>query len=159
MKMKTTLALLWLSLLFLTTNLSVNAQPVNTSLTLAVLSPPTEKECTIEATLKDENGNPLSNMDISFTECGQIFFGTNKTDSNGVASLKLTLTERDHLIYAVFDGTTNYAPSRSEDVFIPARANTPDYIPYIVGIPAVTIIGIVGYIVFRRRKSWRNMVS
>ena len=66
-------------------------------------SPPTDKECTIEATLKDENGNPLSNMNIDFTECGQRLFGTNKTDSNGVASLKLTLTEQDFLIKATND--------------------------------------------------------
>jgi hypothetical protein len=52
----------------------------------------------------------------------------------------------------VFSGTTNYAQSSSEDVYI---ANVfIDYTPYIVvcGILAVAIIGVVGYIGFRRRK-------
>ena len=169
MKMKTTLALLWLSLLFLTTNLSVNAQPVNTSLTLAVLSPPTEKECTIAATLEDENGNPLQNMDIDFYICGTDKIGSNKTDSAGVASLKLTdnppyvyyprldpfetkVTET-WKINAVFSGTTSHAQSSSEDVYI-AFVLT-NYTPYLVvgGIIALVIIAAAGYIIFRRRKN------
>ena len=68
----------------------VNAQLTNTSLTIAVSSPPQERECTIEATLKDENGTPLENMDIRFWVCDTSIIGTNKTDSAGVASLKLT---------------------------------------------------------------------
>jgi len=67
-----------------------SAQPIHTSLTIAVPSPPTDKECTIEATLKDENGNPLQNIDIDFYFCGTDKIGTNKTDSDGVASLKLS---------------------------------------------------------------------
>ena len=146
----------------------VNAQPVHTSLTLAVLSPPTEKECTIAATLKDENGNPLSNMDIDFYFCGTDRIGTNKTDLDGVASLKLsddlplfryprlglfeTKITATWKINAVFKGTTNYAQSSSEDAYIAFVLI--DYTPYMVGggLIALAIIGVVGYIVFRRRK-------
>ena len=150
----------------------VNAQPVHTSLTLAVLSPPTEKECTIAATLKDENGNPLQNMDIRFLVCGTSLIGTNKTDSNGVASLKLsddlplfnyprfypsfnpfeTKKTETWKINSVFKGTTNYAQSSSENVYIAFVLI--DYTPYMVGggIAALAIIGVAGYIVFRRRK-------
>lgn len=151
----------------------VNAQPVHTSLTLAVLSPPTEKECTIAATLKDENGNPLPNMDIDFYFCGTDKIGTNKTDSAGVASLKLTdnppysyyprldpfETKKTETwkINAVFSGTTNYAPSGSEYVYIAFVFI--DYTPYMVGggLIAVAIIGVVGYIVFRRKKKTITM--
>jgi hypothetical protein len=150
----------------------VNAQPTPTSLTLAFLSPPTEKECTIAATLKDENGNPLQNMDIDFWVFGSWWANveTNETDSNGVASLKLsdnrpygyyprlnpsqTKITETWKIYAEFKGTTttNYAPSRSEDVYIAFVLI--DYTPYMIGggLIAVAIIGVVGYIVFRRRK-------
>ena len=51
-----------------------------TSLTIAVPSNPPWKECTIAATLKDENGNPLPNMDIRFLYCGTSLIGTDKTE-------------------------------------------------------------------------------
>ena len=61
-----------------------NAQPTQTSLILAIPSPPLGtpfwSECTIEATLKDENGNPLPNMDIRFLYCGTSLIGTDKTE-------------------------------------------------------------------------------
>ncbi len=111
-----------------------NAQPINTSLRIAVSSPPTEKECTLEAPLKDENGVPMQNMDIGFWVCDTSLNGTNKTDSAGVVSLKLkdnaplfyyprlSLFEakktETYKISAAFDGTTTYAQSSSEDVYV-----------------------------------------
>jgi len=145
-----------------------NAQHTHTSLTLAVPSQPTEKECIIAATLKDENGNPLPNMNIDFYFCGMDKIGTNQTDSNGTASLKLsddlpffdyprlnpfeTKITETWKIAANFSGTTNYAPSGSEYAYIAFVFI--DYTPYMVGsgLLAVAIIGVVGYIVFRRRK-------
>jgi len=52
---------------------------------------------------------------------------------------------------AMFRETTNYAPSSSENVDIIIM----DYTPYLVGggLIAVAIIGVAGYIVFRRRKT------
>lgn len=146
----------------------VNAQPVHTSLTLAIISPPTEKESKIAATLKDENGNPLPNMDIDFYFCGTNKIGTNKTDLEGVASLKLsddlplfsyprldlfeTKITPTWKINAVFKGNTNYAPSTSEDAYIAFVLI--DYTPYMVGagLIALALIGVVGYIVFRKRR-------
>jgi hypothetical protein len=150
----------------------VNAQPTPTSLTIT--APPyylPEIECTIEAILIDENDNPLQNFDIDFLyECEDHThpLGTTKTDSNGVASLELTdnpplfyypslsLFETKktvmYKINAVFDGTTTYAKSSSEDVYV-AFVLT-DYTSYLVGggLIVLTIIGAIGYIVFRRRK-------
>ena len=136
-----------------------NAQPTPTSLTIAVPSPPLGEPfwcaCTIEANLKDENGNPLPNMDIGFYVCGTEKIGTAKTDSNGLASLTSTLRagampESTWKISAYFSGTTSYAPSSSEyvDIFIA------DHTPYLVGggLVALAIIVVVGYIVVRRRK-------
>ncbi len=169
LKIKIFILTLMAGILFTSSNLMhlVNAQPIPTSLTIAVSSPLQEKECTIEATLKDENGNTLQNMDIRFLFCGSSLIGTNKTNSKGVTSLKLT--NNPPLVYypelypfetkktetwkisAVFNGTINYQSS-SEDVYIAFVFR--DYTPYIVGsvILAVAIIGVVGYIVFRRRK-------
>jgi hypothetical protein len=146
----------------------VNAQLTPTSLTIAVPSAPQGKECTIEATLKDENGNPLQNFNIDFYVCGTSKIGTAKTNSNGVASLSFTPSEDYYYpttpprtetlkVNAVFSGTTNYAQSGSEDAYIEFIFRDIDifldYGSYIVGgLVAVAIIGVVGYIVFRRRK-------
>ncbi len=130
----------------------------NTSLTIDVPSTPQgipfSSECTIEATLKDENDNPLQNFDIDFYVCGtdcMDWIGTAKTDSNGVASLTYTFSRAGtYNITAMFSGTTSYVKSSSENVDIIII----DYTPYLVGggLIAVAIIGVVGYIVFRRRK-------
>jgi hypothetical protein len=150
----------------------VNAQPTSTLLILAVSSPPLGEpfwlECTIEATLKDENGSPLPSMDIDFLfECLDTpnnwhMLGTAKTNSNGVASLTYqSFNPFPHEIYNVtarFSGTTNYAQSSSEKVAI---ARAVDYTPYLVGggIIAVTIVGVVVYTVFRRRKKAITMTK
>ena len=137
----------------------VNAQPTNTSLTITVPYNPPWKECTIKATLKDENDNPLQNFDIDFLYgCNTHthpdhwhLLGTAKTDSNGVASLTCTFPVTEtYNVTARFGGTSNYAPSSSEYIDIIII----DYTPYLVGggLIAVAIIGVVGYIVFRRRK-------
>jgi hypothetical protein len=139
-----------------------NAQPVHTSLTITVPSNPPWKECTIEAILKDENDNPLQNMDIDFfwihsfgthirldtgTDCVH-WISTAKTDSNGVASLTYTFEYAETwTISANFSGTTSYVQSSSEYVDIIII----NYIPYLVG-GGIIAIGVVVYTVFRRRK-------
>jgi hypothetical protein len=167
LKIKTLILILIAGILLTCSNsmLLVNAQPTQTSLILAVSSLPLGKpfslECTIEATLKDENGNPLPNMDIDFSyECLDQAdkwhtVGTAKTDSNGVASLTYrSFNPFPHETYNVtarFRTTTNYAQSSSEKVAI---ARAVDYNPHLAGggLIAVTIIGVIGFIVFRRRK-------
>ena len=165
-----TLILILIAGILLTSSNSVtlaNAQPISTSLTIALPSAPQGKECTLQATLKDENGNPVQNMDIDFYLCGTEKIGTVKTDSNGVASLKYTLSglelERSltfeaiktgaYKFNAIFRGTTNYAQSSSENMYVGFIVI--DYTPYIVVgiIAAAAIIGVVGYIVSRRRKT------
>jgi hypothetical protein len=164
LKSKNLLLILIAGILF--TSLSsmsvVNAQPTPTSLTIDVPSPPQGKECTIEATLKDENKNPLQNFDIDFYVCGtdcKDWIGTAKTDSNGVASLTYTFPRAGtYNVTAMFSGTTSYVQSSSENVdIIIAIDNT----PYLVGggLIALAIIGVVGYLVFRRRKKATTIIS
>jgi hypothetical protein len=179
LKNKTLILILIAGILFTSLNLMllVNAQPTPTSLTIT--APPyylPKIECTIEAILLDENENPLQNFDIDFLyECDDHThtLGIAKTDSNGVASLELThnppffyypslgLFETKktvmYKINAVFDGTPTYAKSSSEDVYV-AFVLT-DYTSYLVvgGLIAVAIIGVVGYIVFRRMKKTKTM--
>jgi hypothetical protein len=93
-------------------------------------------------------------MDIDFYVCGtgcKDWIGTSKTDSDGVASLKFTFPRAEtYDVKAMFSGVdTNYAQSSSENVPITII----DYSPYLVGggLLAVAIVGIAGYIVFRRR--------
>jgi hypothetical protein len=167
LKIKTLILMLIAGILFTSSNLMplVNAQPTPTSLAIAVPSPPQgipfSSECTIEATLKDENDNPLQNFDIDFYVCGtgcKDWIGTAKTDSNGVASLKFTFPRTEtYNVKAMFSGTTNYAQSSSENVDIIII----DYTPYLVGggLIAAAIIGVVGYIVFRRRKKTITMAK
>lgn len=172
LNIKTLIVILIAGILFTSLNSMpvVNAQTTHTLLTLAVPYTPTDKECTIEATLKDESGNPLSNMVIHFYFCGSSLIGTNTTDSAGVASLKLsddlsTVTyPRLNLfepkktetwpILANFSGTTTYAPSGSEYVYLAFVLIDYTPYPYLVGIGVlvVVIISVVGYIVFRKRE-------
>jgi len=156
LKIKKRILILVAGILFISSNSIplANAQPTPTSLTIDVPSAPQGKECTIEATLKDENDNPLQNFDIDFyvwgTNCKD-WIGTAKTDSNGVASLTYTFPRTEtYNVNAMFSGTTNYAQSSSENVDIILI----DYTPYIVGggLIALAIIGVVGYLVFHRRR-------
>jgi len=126
-----------------------------TTLTIDVPSATQGKEVTLKATLKDESGSPLQNIDVDF----YIYeanawkkIGSAKTDSNGIASLKYTPSSTGTFqVKAMFGGTTNYAqsnsPSNSLDV---AMDYTPLY--YIGGVIAIATLSIVGYIAFRRRK-------
>jgi hypothetical protein len=164
LKIKKLILILIAGILFTSLNSMplANAQPTPTSLTIAVPSEPQgipfSTECTIEATLKDENGNPLQNIDIGFYVCSRNWLGTAKTDSNGVASLTYTFPRAGtYNVTAMFSGTTSYAQSSSEYVDIIII----DYTPYLVGggLIALAIIGFVGYIVFRRRKKTITMAK
>ncbi|MGD8505131.1 MAG: hypothetical protein PVF15_00515 [Candidatus Bathyarchaeota archaeon] len=136
----------------------VNAQPTPTSLAIAVPSPPQgipfSTKCTIEATLRDENDNPLQNLTIDFLyACDDHthLLWRAKTDSNGVASLRYTFPRNETWrISAMFKGTTNYAQSSSEEVLIIIM----DYTPYVVGglLAATVIASVIAYIVLRRRE-------
>lgn len=136
-----------------TSNLIVN--PFTTTLTIDVPSATEGKECTIKATLKDENDNPCMHTDVDFyiyEENAWKKIGTAKTDSNGVASIEYAPTSTGTFqVKATFSGTTNYAQSSSTSTNLNVAM---DYIPYYIGggIIAVAIIGVVGYIALRKRK-------
>jgi hypothetical protein len=180
LKIKTLILILIACILLTCSNsmLLVNAQPTQTSLT-TITDPylPRVMECKIEAILKDENDNPLQNFDIDFLyTCDDHthLIDTVKTDSNGVASIELTddippyfnyprlspIETRKTVLYkinAVFEGTTTYAKSSSEDVYV-AFVLT-DYTLYLVGglLIVVAIIGVVEFVFFRRRKKAKTM--
>jgi len=136
-----------------TSNLIVN--PFSTTLTIDVSSATQGKQTTITATLKDENGNPIQNANIDF----QLYdgsswksIGSDTADSSGVASITYTPSSTGTFqVKAVFSGTTNYSQSTSTTGSLGVGI---DYTPYYVGggIIAVVVIGVLGYMVFRRRK-------
>ena len=126
-----------------------------TTLTLDAPSATQGKECTLKATLKDENGSPLQNFDVDFyiyEENTWTKIGAAKTDSNGIASLTYTPSNTGTFqVKAMFSGATNYVQSSCT----PANLNVAmDYTFYYIGggIVAVVVIGAVGYMIFRRRK-------
>ncbi|UCE16251.1 MAG: Ig-like domain repeat protein [Candidatus Bathyarchaeota archaeon] len=130
-----------------------------TALTFDVPSATQGKECTLKATLKDEEGSPLQNIVVDFyiyEENDWNEIGSAKTDSNGVASLIYTpSTTGTFQVKAMFGGATNYADSSST----PSSLNVVmDYTLFYIGggIIAVAIIGIVGYLVFRKRKTLQS---
>jgi len=181
LKIKTLFIVLIAGILFTSLNSMplANAQLIQTSLTIT--GPPylpRDIECTIEATLTDENDNPLQNFDIDFLytcdddHTHQIC--TAKTNSSGVASLELTgdippyfyypklsliETKKTYMykIYAVFDGTTTYAKSSSEYVYVVFVLT--DYTWYWVGggLIAIVIMGFVGYIIFQRTRKKKSL--
>jgi len=136
-----------------TSNLIVN--PFTTILTIDAPSAVQGQPVTLKATLKDENGNPIQNVDVEF----QIYeagtwkkIRSAKTDSGGIASITYTSsTTGTFQVKAIFDGTTNYAQSSSTAASLYVGI---DYTPlYIIGGTAIVLaIGIIGYIVFRQRK-------
>lgn len=157
LKIRIFILILISGILFNISNLmaSVNAQSTNTSLTLTVSNNSPWKAGTIEATLKDENGNTLQNFDIDFLyECDYHglahLLWKAMTDSNGVASLTWSWSSGVYNVSAIFSGTQDYAQSSSEYLEITII----DYTQYLVGggLITVTAIGVIGYIVFHRRK-------
>jgi hypothetical protein len=189
---KTLILILVSSILLTSLNLMpvVNAQPTPTLIEFYVSSTWKGRELELMAFLDDEIENPLQNMDIDFvwthilengTVCGPHLLDTATTKPNGVASLSYTFSPGTYNITAIFNGTTDYAPSSSEALFlilievnsmlwgttplIPSSSGeryviyvfSMDYTPYIVGgiVLAVVIISVVGYIVYRRRERER----
>ena len=126
-----------------------------TTCAIGVPSATVGKECTLKTTLKDENGNAMQNIDIDFyiyEENAWKKIGSAKTDSDGVACLKHTPSSTGTFqVKAVFSGTTNYAQSSSTSADLNVAM---DYTPYYLGggIIAVIIIGLIGYMLFRRRR-------
>jgi hypothetical protein len=175
LKIKTLILILVAGILLICSNSMpiAKAQLTQTSLTINT-DPylPREMECKIEAILKDENDNPLQNFDIDFLyTCADHthLIDTVKTDSNGVASLELRddippyfnyprlspFQTRKTVLYkinVVFEGTTTYAKSSSEDVYV--AFVLADYTLHLVGVLllVVAIFGVVEFVVFRRRR-------
>lgn len=137
-----------------TCNLVVN--PFTTTLTIDIPSAMQGKSCTIEATLKDENGNPLPNANVEFQLLANsgtwTTIGSDTTDSGGIASIDYTPSSTGTFqVRAVFNAVTNYAESNSTPTGLIVAA---DYtLVYVgAGIIAIAVLGVVGYMVFRRRR-------
>jgi len=96
-----------------TTDLTV--EPFETTLTLEVPSAMLGEPVSIKATLKDEKGISLQNMDVEFQVSEENVWktiGSDNTDSSGVASIEYKPTTAGTLkIRAIFAGVTNYEAS------------------------------------------------
>jgi len=96
-----------------TTDLTV--EPFETTLTLEVPSVMLGEPVLIKATLKDEKGIPLQNVDVEFQISEENVWkriDSAETDSNGIASIEYKPTAAGTFkIRAIFAGTTNYEES------------------------------------------------
>ena len=136
-----------------TATLTINK--FTTTLTIDVPDAMQRKECVLRSTLKDESDHPMQDADVDFyvyESDNWKRIGTAKTDSNGVASLNYTQSDFGTFqVKAVFNGATNYAQSTSSVANLNVAI---DFTPYYIngGTIAVAIIGVAGYLVFRRRR-------
>jgi uncharacterized repeat protein (TIGR01451 family) len=96
------------TLSFGTGNLTVNT--INTSLTVTNVTGVNGQTVDLTATLKDENGNPLSGKTVTFTVNGTNY--TAVTNSNGIATVNYKLTKAGvYTVSASFVDGTVYANS------------------------------------------------
>ena len=92
----------------LSTLITINK--LNTTLIVGNVTGSNGQNVNLTATLKDENGNPLTGKTVTFTVNGKDY--TAVTDSNGVATLGYTLSEAGtYTITANFVNDTNYGNS------------------------------------------------
>lgn len=137
-----------------TCNLIVN--PFTTTLTIDIPSATQGKSCTMKATLKDENGSPIPNANVEFQLLASggtwTIMGSDITDSGGIASMDyMPSSIGTFQVRAVFNAVTNYAESNSTSTgLIVAMDYTLVYLG--AGIIAIAAMGVVGYVVFRRRR-------
>ena len=73
-------------------------------------------------TLKDKNGNVLSDKNLIFTFNGNNY--TRTTDSNGVASIKINAAAGTYLISVLFEGDELYENSSSSSKVTVSKAST-----------------------------------
>ncbi|AEG18409.1 Ig-like domain-containing protein [Methanobacterium paludis] len=92
----------------LSTLITINK--LNTTLIVGNVTGSNGQNVNLTATLKDENGNPLTGKTVTFTVNGKDY--TAVTDSNGVATLGYTLSEAGtYTITANFGNDTSYGNS------------------------------------------------
>jgi len=128
---------------------------LGTTLTIGVPSAIIGKPVTLNATLRDENGNPIQGKNIEF----QIYNGTSwskigsaNTNLNGIASISYTPSSTGTFqVRAVFNGTSNYSQTTSMAGSLKVDTDFTPY--YLIGAIVITCVcGTVGYVVYRRRK-------
>jgi DMSO/TMAO reductase YedYZ molybdopterin-dependent catalytic subunit len=151
---------------------NIVVRPQNTTQTINAPSVKTGETATITSTLKDENGNPVTDANIIF----YLFenntwstIGTATTNSVGQASTSQTFnTAGGYEIEAVYAGSTNYVLATNATATLTispssglAFLNMPlGYALYynFGGIIVLAFIVAVGYVLFRRRKKTRCLV-
>ena len=102
---------------------------LNLSLSPTTIYAETQSTVVLSATLKDSNGNPLSNKTVIFSKANSSSSYTATTNSNGIAQYTDvgSLTSAGTLVYsAVFEGTTGYnaAPKVNQTLNIAKRTLT-----------------------------------
>jgi hypothetical protein len=136
-----------------TTNLIV--KPFETTLTLNVPSAMVGELITIRATLKDERGNPLQNMDIEFQISEENVWkriGSARTDPSGTASMEYKPTTAGTFkIRAIFAGVTNYEGSDAVADLIVGES-----IALKLGVVAVVVVAIIAAgLIFAKRRGMK----
>ena len=107
------------------------------------------KQVTLQATLKDINGNPLSGQTIKFYKSSDNvnfnLIGTQVTDTNGIALQTDILDNAGTYYYkAVFEGTDTYDPATATATYTytPTTSTTSSTSIFII-IAIIVVIAIV----------------
>jgi parallel beta-helix repeat protein len=114
-----------------------------------------DKKTTIYVTLTDEGGNLLSEVDLNlafYNGSGWETVEQATTNQSGVASFTyVPSTAGQHILKAVFNGTTTFAASEEEFALTadPAEA---DYALPVLAAVILAAGGIVSFIVWKKRK-------
>jgi len=132
-----------------TTDLTV--EPFETTLTLEVPSAMLGEPVSIKATLKDEKGIPLQNMDVEFQVSEENVWktiGSAKTNPSGIASIEYKPTTAGTLkIRAIFAGVTNYDESSAIADLVVGES-----IALKLGITVVAVVIVVVALLFFAKK-------
>jgi DMSO/TMAO reductase YedYZ molybdopterin-dependent catalytic subunit len=151
---------------------TVVVRPQNTTQIINAPSAKTGETATITSTLKDENGNPVTDANIIFYLFENniwLTIGTATTNSVGEAYTSQTFnTTGSYEIKAAYTGSTNYAlatnatatltisPS-SGIAFLNMSSGYALYYSF-MGVIVLALIVAIGYMLFRRRKKTRWFV-
>lgn len=91
-------------------NGTLTVTQLNTTLTVGNVTVQNGQTATVNATLRDENGNPLSGQTVLFTVNGKTY--TETTNSSGVTTLTYTSTSAgSYTVTASYNGSVDYLTS------------------------------------------------
>ena len=133
------------------TNLKIDKLETNIT---AMFSSSSEKTLTFNASVRDENGNPVKSATLEFqtyNKTGWLDFANSTTDAKGFASISYPIATSGFLqLRTKLDGGINYFESTSSTISI--LVINLDYIIVLAIVAAMTVVIATGYKCFRKRK-------